>query len=170
VEEWEMPEEKFLLTTEGLEKLKIELDDLRQVQRPEVLERLHQAKELSDTVDNAEYEEAKNEQAFVEGRIMTLEHMIKHAQVIPADKSRPVRVKIGSKVTVIYEEEEEEEGERKQKQYIIVGKAESNPSEGKISNESPVGKALLRKHVGDEVKVTVPKGLKKLKVSAITKK
>ncbi|PIU57525.1 MAG: transcription elongation factor GreA [Chloroflexi bacterium CG07_land_8_20_14_0_80_51_10] len=158
-----MPEEKVLLTAEGLEKLKFELDRLREVRRPEVLERLQRAKELSDTVDNAEYEEAKNEQGFVEGRIMTLERMIKNAEVIPADKSRPAYVRFGSKVTITNQDGEE-------RKYTIVGRAESNPNEGKISNESPVGKALLGKHVGEEVEIEVPKGLVKLKVLAISKK
>lgn len=158
-----MPEDKVLLTAEGLEKLKAELDVLRQERRPEVLERLQRAKELSDTVDNAEYEEAKNEQAFVEGRIITLERMVKNAEVIPVEKSRPVYVRFGSKVKILDQDGEE-------KQYTIVGRAESNPSEGKISNESPIGKALLDKQVGDEIEVEVPRGLKKLKILAISKK
>ena len=159
-----MPEEKTLVTAEGLEKLKAELEQLHSVRRPEMLEKLQRAKELSDTVDNAEYEEAKNEQAFVEGRILTLEKMIKNAEVMPDDKSRrPTVVKFGSKVTILNED-------GKEKKYTIVGRAESDPNEGRISNESPVGKALLGKHVGDEVEVDVPKGRIKLKVTAITKK
>lgn len=159
-----MPEEKTLVTAEGLEKLKAELDQLRSVQRPEVLEKLQRAKELSDTVDNAEYEEAKNEQAFVEGRILTLEKVIKSAEVMPDDKSRrPTTVKFGSKVTV-----QSEDGSHKT--YTIVGRAESDPSEGKISNESPVGKALLGKHVGEKIELSAPKGTIKLKVLAIAKK
>ncbi|MBT9148757.1 MAG: transcription elongation factor GreA [Dehalococcoidia bacterium] len=156
-----MAEEKVLLTTEGLEKLKSELEHLREVHRPEVLERLQRAKELSDTVDNAEYDEAKNEQAFVEGRIMTLERMIKHAEVIPVEKSRPAYVRFGSRVKV----RDSDGGERT---YVIVGGTESNPTEGKISNESPVGKALLGKHVGEEVEIQAPKGLIRLKISAIS--
>ena len=156
-----MPEEKVLLTTEGLEKLKSELEYLREVHRPEVLEKLQRAKELSDTVDNAEYDEVRNEQAFVEGRIMTLERMIKHAEVIPVEKSHPAYVKLGSKVKVRNSEGEE-------RTYVIVGGTESNPSEGKISNESPVGKVLLGKHVGEEVEIQAPKGLIKLKILAIS--
>ncbi|MFA4835682.1 MAG: transcription elongation factor GreA [Dehalococcoidia bacterium] len=159
-----MPEEKTLLTAEGLEKLKAELEQLRSVRRPEVLERLQQSKELSDTVDNAEYEESKNEQAFVEGRIMTLEKMIKNAEVMPDDKSRrPTEVRFGSKVKVI-----DQDG--KEKEYTIVGKAESDPSEGKISNESPVGKALLGKRADETVEIEVPKGLVRLKILTIAKK
>ncbi len=158
-----MPEEKVLLTTEGLEELKNELEHLREVHRPAVLERLQRAKELSDTVDNAEYDEAKNEQAFVEGRIRTVERMIKHAEVIPVEKSRPAYVRFGSKVKV-------RNSDGKEETYIIVGRTESNPAEGKISNESPVGKALLGRHVGEEVEIQVPKGLIRLKILAIGQK
>jgi transcription elongation factor GreA len=158
-----MPEGKVLLTTEGLEKLKSELEHLREVHRPEVLERLQRAKELSDTVDNAEYEEAKNEQAFVEGRIMTLERMIKHAEVIPVEKSRLAYVRLGSTVKV-------RNSDGTERTYTIVGKTESNPTQGKISNESPVGKALLGRHVGEEVEIQVPKGLIRVRVLAISQK
>ncbi|MDD5094186.1 MAG: transcription elongation factor GreA [Dehalococcoidia bacterium] len=159
-----MPEEKTLLTPEGLLKLKEELDHLRSVRRPDVLEKLQRSKELSDTVDNAEYEEAKNDQAFVEGRILTIEKMIKHAEVMTDDESRrPTEVKFGSKVTIRAQDGKESE-------YTIVGKAETDPSEGKISNESPVGRALLGKRVGDEIEVEAPKGLIKLKVLTISKK
>ena len=158
-----MPEEKVLLTAEGLQKLKTELDGLLQERRPSVLERLQRAKELSDTVDNAEYEEAKNEQAFVEGRIIELERMIKNAEVVPIDKARANTVKFGYKGKVLTENGEE-------RKYTIVGRAESNPAEGKISNESPVGKALMGRHAGDEIEVEVPKGLIKLKLLSISKK
>jgi transcription elongation factor GreA len=159
-----MPEEKTLLTAEGLTKLKAELEHFRTVRRPAVLEKLQGAKELSDTVDNAEYEEAKNEQAFVEGRILTLEKMIKNAEVIPDDDSRrPTEVRFGSKVKILDHDGEE-------KEYTIVGKAESDPIDGKISNESPIGKALLGKHVGAKIEVEVPKGTVKLKILAISTK
>jgi transcription elongation factor GreA len=158
-----MSEEKVLLTSEGLEKLKAELDHLLEVRRPEVLERIQRAKEQGDTADNPEYEEAQTEQAFVEGRIVELERTLKDAEVMPVEKTRSTFVKFGNKVTVVTEE-----GEKRK--YTIVGSPESNPSEGKISNESPVGRALLGTQVGDEVEVEVPKGLVKLKVQAITKK
>ena len=158
-----MSEEKVLITVEGLEKIKAELDNLRSVDRPAILERLHAAKELSDTVDNADYEEARNEQAFVEGRILTLEKMLKNAEVMPIEKSRSSLIKFGSRVTV-----QNEDGEKKE--YLIVGKAESDPREGKISNESPVGKALLGKRTGDTVEVQAPKGLIKLKIVSVSKK
>jgi transcription elongation factor GreA len=155
-----MPREKFYLTTEGLEKLKAELEHLYTVRRQEVAERIQRAKELTDTVDNAEYDDAKNEQAFVEGRILTLERMIKNAEIISAEVSPSERVKLGSWVTVKTQDGEEEH-------YIIVGSAEANPSEGRISNESPVGKALLGKGIGEEVEVEVPAGVLKLIVKAI---
>ncbi len=158
-----MPEEKVLLTSEGLEKLKAELENLIEVRRGEVLERIQRAKELGDTADNPEYEEAQNEQAFVESRIMELERTIKAAEVVQKEKTKATHIKFGHKVTV-----ETEAGEKRK--YTIVGSPESDPLEGKISNESPVGKALLGKKVGDEIEVNAPKGLVKLKVLTISKK
>jgi len=158
-----MTEEKVMLTSEGLEKLKAELQHLLEVRRPEVLERIQRAKEQGDTADNPEYEEAQTEQGFVEGRIAELDRTLKDAEVMPTEKSRTTVVKFGSKVTVVNEDSEK-------KKYTIVGGPESDPGEGKISNESPVGKALLGKHIGDEVEIEVPKGIIKLKVHAITKK
>lgn len=154
-----MPREKVYLTQEGLTKLKTELDYLYTVRRQEVAERIQKAKELTDTVDNAEYEDAKNEQAFVEGRIRTLERMIKNAMVISAESSSE-QVRLGSKVTV-----QTQEGERED--YIIVGSPEANPSEGRISNESPVGKVLLGRRAGEEVEVRAPAGMLKLKIVTI---
>lgn len=155
-----MPREKVYLTPEGLAKLKAELDYLYTVRRHEIAERIQKAKELTDTVDNAEYEDAKNEQAFVEGRILTLERMIKNAAVIPHEETPPQQVKLGAKVTVQTQDGTEEH-------YFIVGSAEADPSEGKISNESPVGKVLLGKRPGEEVEVRTPGGMLKLKIVAI---
>lgn len=159
-----MSEEKVLLTAEGLEKLKSELEHLVNTRRPQVVEKLQDSKQLGDAVDNAEYEEAKNEQAFVEGRIKTVERMIRNVEVVSGEKARrPSRVEFGTTVTMLNEKGEERE-------YTIVGKAESDPKNGKISNESPVGKALLGKHVGDEVEVDAPKGTIKHRVLAIYNK
>ena len=158
-----MREEKVMLTEEGLAGLKSEVEELKTVSRPKVLERLRSAKELSDAVDSAEYEYAKNEQAFIEGRILTVERMLKHAEVIPVEKHRPAFVRFGSKVKVLF-------GESDERQYTILGKAETNPLEGKISNESPIGKALLGKHVGDQFEVDIPRGKVTLKVLSIAKK
>jgi len=148
------------LTPEGLEKLKAELEHLETVRRPQVAEQIHRAKELGGTVDNAEYDDAKNEQAFVEGRILTLESMIKSATLIKEGKSPSSFVKLGSKVRVRNQDGEEEH-------YTIVGSAEASPSEGRISNESPVGSALLGKRVGDDVEAEAPAGTLKLKLIAI---
>ncbi len=155
-----MAQKEVFLTPEGLEKLKAELEHLRSVRRQQVAEQIHRAKELGGTVDNAEYDDAKNEQAFVEGRILTLEKMIKNATLIEEEKSPSKWVKLGSKVTVRNQDGEEEH-------YTIVGSAEASPSDGKISNESPVGSALMGKRVGSVVKAKIPAGTLKLEVITI---
>lgn len=155
-----MAQKEVFLTQEGLDKLKAELDQLETVRRPQIAEQIHRAKELGGTVDNAEYDDAKNEQAFVEGRILTLENMIKNAAIIEEEKAPSKYIKLGSKVTVLNADDEEEH-------YTIVGSAEASPSDGKISNESPVGSALMGKKVGDKVEAQTPAGKLKLKVTAI---
>ena len=137
------------LSAEGLEKLKAELHELTSVKRPEVAQRIHDAKEYGDVTENAEYEDAKNEQAFVEGRIQSLTAIIKNAVIIEENHSRTY-VQIGSTVTI--------EGEQGKEKYTIVGAAEAAPDQGRISNESPVGRALLGKKKGEAVTVTVPAG------------
>jgi transcription elongation factor GreA len=147
------------LTAEGLTKLEEELEHLRTVKRHEVAERLHEAMEAGELIENAEYEAAKNEQAFVEGRILELEHILAKAQIIkrgdPSDT-----VCIGSTVVV-------QEGRKKPETYTIVGAAEASPKEGLISNESPVGRAILDKRVGDQVEVQVPAGVLRLRIVKI---
>ena len=155
-----MAQKEVFLTPEGLEKLQAELEHLRSVRRQEVAEQIHRAKELGGTVDNAEYDDAKNEQAFVEGRILTLEKMIKNASIIQEEKTPSKWVKLGSKVKVRNQEGEEE-------LYTIVGSAEADPSDGKISNESPVGSALLGKKVGEVAEAEIPAGKIKFKVVSI---
>ena len=141
------------LTPEGLKKLEDRLQFLQDVRRPEVAERLRQAlEEGGDLSENAEYEDAKNEQAFVEGEIMRLEGILSSAQVIEETKGKKDAVVLGSHVTVV------EEGESDKEIYHIVGSAEANPAEGKISSESPLGKALLGAKVGAKVKVNAPAG------------
>lgn len=147
------------LTPERLEELKAELEELRTVRRQEVATRIQQAKELGGTVDNASYEEAKNEQAFIEGRILTLENLVNNAVIIKGHKKSNV-VEVGSKVTV-------EADKGKCEQYHIVGSTEADPSQGRISNVSPIGKALLGKKVGDVSAVVVPAGRIRLKVVKI---
>jgi transcription elongation factor GreA len=135
---------------------------LRDVRRHEVADRIHEAKELASAQNNSEYEEAKNEQAFVEGRIMTLEHLLANATVIDEEAAHhSSRVQLGSKVTL-------KTADAKDVDYTIVGAAEAQPTKGMISNESPVGRALLGKRVGDEVQISVPKGVVKMTVVAIS--
>jgi transcription elongation factor GreA len=142
------------LSREGEAALRVELEQLANVRRFEVAARIHDAKEHGDLSENAEYEEAKNEQAFVEGRIQTLEGMLKTAVIIEHGDSE--HVSIGSSVTV-----ESEDGEET---FAIVGSAEARPAEGRISNESPVGRALLGKRVGEEATVKTPDGVRYLKI------
>ena len=138
------------LTREGYQKLQEELDYLRSQKRQEIANRLHEAMEGGELIENAEYEAAKNEQAFVEGRIKELEILLATARVITeAEKAETVQV--GSKVTIKIESDSPEI-------YTIVGAAEANPRAGRISNESPLGKSLLSKKVGDHVQVEAPGG------------
>ena len=153
-----MAEKEIFLTHEGMAKLEEELEHLRTVRRQEVAEKIQRAKELRSTVNTPEYEEAKNEQGFVEGRILEIERIIKNAVLIEATPSDMVQ--LGSKVTVCHQDGSEEH-------YTIVGSAEVNPAEGKISNVSPVGGALLDRRVGDEVEVAVPAGVLKMRIVEI---
>jgi len=137
------------LSREGLEKLRAELEEMTNVRRAEVAARIHDAKEHGDLSENAEYEDAKNEQAFVEGRIQTLEALIKNATIIDETHSTD-HVQIGSTVHVESTDGPEE--------FTIVGSAEASPRDGRISNESPVGRALLGKRKGEKVLVRVPAG------------
>jgi transcription elongation factor GreA len=149
---------KFL-TKEGFQKLQEELDHLRTTKRQEVADRLHEAMEGGDLIENAEYEAAKNEQAFVEGRIQELDMLLATARVIePEDKNHPDgTVVVGSTVTI-------QEAGSDAETYTIVGAAEANPREGKISNESPIGKAILNHEVGETVSVEAPSGTYKVKI------
>ena len=155
-----MPQKGSYLTKEGLVKLEAELEHLRSVKRVEVADRIQKAKELGGTVDNAEYDDSKNEQAFVEGRVLTLERIIDGAILIGDEATHSDKVNLGTHVTVLNQNKAEEE-------YTIVGSAEADPGEGRISNESPVGKALLNKKVGEEVNVTTPAGTVTLTISSI---
>ncbi len=147
-----MPEKEVLLTPEGLKKLEDELEQLKSVKRREVAERIKLAISYGDISENSEYEDAKNEQAFVEGRILTLEKMLRNARIIHEDEVDTNLVSIGSRVKLRDLEFDEEV------EYTIVGSAEANPAANKISNESPVGRALLGKAVGSTVDVAVPSG------------
>src|SRR5512143_3365958 len=137
------------ISRDGLDNLRRELDELIALRRPEIAQRIHDAKEHGDLSENAEYEDAKNEQAFVEGRIQTLEAMIKNASLIDEHTSTD-HVQIGSTVRV--------QGDDGPETFLIVGSAEAKPAQGRISNESPVGRALLGKRKGEKVVVRVPAG------------
>jgi transcription elongation factor GreA len=157
-----MHDKPVFLTPEGRAKLEAELKHLRDDRRSEVAERIKAAKDFSDTTDNAEFEEAKNEQAFVEGRILTIERMLSNSVMIDAERAGATHdmVRIGSKVTVVDDENETAV-------YSIVGSAEANPRQGRISNESPVGQALLGRKVGDSVEVVVPVGTLRYQITEI---
>ena len=146
-----------LVTKEGLKKLQEELDELKNVRRREVAARIKEAISYGDLSENSEYEEAKNEQAFVEGRIIELEDKLKHAKLI-SDKHKSQGVELGSSIKLQNLNTKEEET------YTIVGSTEADPFEGKISNESPVGMAVLDKNKGDEVVVKAPMGEVKYKI------
>ena len=137
------------ISKDGLEKLRAELEEIVTLRRPEIAQRIHDAKEHGDLTENAEYEDAKNEQAFVEGRIALLESMIKNASIIDENHSND-HVEIGSTVKV--------QGPDGSESFTIVGSAEAKPTEGRISNESPVGRALLGRKKGESVTVNVPAG------------
>ena len=149
-------DDQTLITKEGLKKLKDELNELKTTRRQEVAQRLKEAISYGDLSENSEYEEAKNEQAFVEGRILELEAKIKNAKIITEKKSdtRSKEIDIGSTVT-LQNKTDNDEPER----YTIVGSTEADPLDHKISNESPIGKALLGKRKGDSVSVQSPSGI-----------
>lgn len=144
-----------LITKEGLDKLVEELESLKNVKRREVASRIKEAISYGDLSENAEYEEAKNEQAFVEGRILELEEKIKHAKIISERAKVTKTVQLGTTVHLKNLTKDRKELEI----YTIVGSTEADPFQGKISNESPIGSALLDKEKGEEVKVTVPGGI-----------
>ena len=140
------------LTREGYQKLQDELDYLRTQKREEIANRLHEAMEGGELIENAEYEAAKNEQAFVEGRIKELEILLATAHIIEEKPSAGKIVQVGSCVTI------QEEGSKLKEEYAIVGVAEADHANGKISNESPLGKALLNHQEGDVIQVDAPAG------------
>lgn len=158
-----MAGKEVILTYEGLKKLEEELEQLRGPKRMEIKERIKVALSFGDISENSEYDEAKNEQAYVEGRIAQLETMLKNARVIDEDDVSTEKVTIGSKVRLLDMEYNEEIV------YTIVGSTEANPAQFKISNESPVGSALMHKKKGNVIEVAVPDGVLKFKVLKIEK-
>lgn len=158
-----MSEKEVILTPSGLQKLEEELDNLKTVKRKEVAERIKIAIGYGDLSENSEYEDAKNEQAFIEGRIITLEKMLRNARVISDSDVNTDTVSIGATVVV----KDLEFGE--EITYTIVGSAESDPLENRISNESPVGEALLGKKKGAVIDVNVPAGVIQYEIIDIQK-
>lgn len=157
-----MASKEVILTQGGLEKLEKELEYLKSIKRREVADRIKTAISFGDISENSEYEDAKNEQAFIEGRIITLEKMLRNVRLIDdADTATDV-VSIGS--TVILKDIEFDEDF----EYTIVGTAEASPAENKISNESPVGKAILGRKISDIVEVSVPAGVLKYQIIKIS--
>lgn len=145
-------QEEVLLTKEGLEAMVSELANLKTVRRREVAQRLKEAISYGDLSENAEYAEARDEQAFVEGRILQLDQQIKHAKIISSTNKHVTVVQIGHTVTLKNLQTKTKEV------YTIVGSTEADPLGGKISNESPVGKSILGKGVGEKVDISVPEG------------
>lgn len=154
-----LDKKKFYLTKEGSDKLKQELNDLLTSKRKEVAQRIKEAKEFGDLSENSEYEEAKNEQAFTEGRIAEVKNILKNSVLITNRAKNQEKVAVGSKVTVDIEGELNE--------FIIVGSQEADPLDGKISNESPIGRALLHRKIGEEVEIDVPAGKLVYKIKKI---
>ncbi len=158
-----MANKEVILTPEGVAKLEKKLEHLKTVRRREIAERIKQAIAFGDISENAEYDEAKNEQAFIEGEIITLENMLRVARVIDEEDISTDVVNIGATVRVLDMEFDEE------LEYIIVGSAEADPAHSKISNESPVGRAFIGKSIGDVVEVAVPDGVIEFKILDIRK-
>ncbi|PLR68228.1 MULTISPECIES: transcription elongation factor GreA [Bacillaceae] len=156
-----MAQEKvFPMTTEGKEKLEQELEYLKSVKRKEVVERIKIARSFGDLSENSEYDSAKEEQAFVEGRITTLENMIRNAKIIVEDADTNV-VTLGKTISFIELPNGDEET------YTVVGSAEADPFEGKISNDSPIAKSLMGRQVGEEVNVQTPGGEMRVKITNV---
>ena len=152
---------EVILTPEGYEKLKVEIDTLSTEKRREVADRIRVAREFGDIAENAEYDDAKNEQALLEHRIATLEERLRNARVLSKKDVAKDVVSVGSKVRL------RDIAARQTFEYRIVGSAEANPTENKLSNESPVGKAIIGRKKGETVEVEAPRGAMKFKILEI---
>lgn len=154
---------KYVMTYEGVKKLEDELEYLKTTKRKEITEKIKVALSFGDLSENSEYDEAKNDQAFLEGRIIQLEHMLKNASIVDESEVPNDVVNVGTIVKVKdYDFDEEVK-------FSIVGSAEADPLENKISNESPIGSALIGKKVGDVVEVQVPDGISKFEILEINR-
>ena len=158
-----MVDREIILTPEGFQRLKEEIEYLSSVKRDEVAERIRAARDFGDISENSEYDDAKNEQAMLEARIYALEERLRSATIIDSDSITTEKVGVGTKVTL----QDMKAGDIVQ--YSIVGSAEADPSSYKLSNESPVGSAIMGHKPGDKITVSVPQGSKKYKVLAIEK-
>jgi len=143
---------EVILTPDGYKKLQAEIEELSTVRRREVADRIRTAREFGDIMENAEYDSAKNDQAHLEARIATLEERLKNARVVTKKEIRSGEVSVGTKVRL------RDMGSNKTVEYHVVGSAEANPAEQKLSNESPVGKAIIGHKKGETVEVTTPRG------------
>ncbi|MEJ9229090.1 transcription elongation factor GreA [Peribacillus butanolivorans] len=155
-------EKEYPMTKEGKLKLEQELEQLKTVKRKEVVERIKIARSFGDLSENSEYDSAKEEQAFVEGRITTIENMIRNAKIIEGNDSNTDTVSLGKSVTFVELPNGDEET------YSIVGSVEADPFEGKISNDSPIAKSLIGKRVGDKVSIITPGGEMSVKIVSIS--
>jgi len=153
-------EQETYLTSEGAKKLKAELEELKGPKRDEMAKRLRSAIQMGDLSENADYHKAKEDQAFMEGRLQELEYLLRNATIIDAADVSTDTIQVGSHVTV-------QEGDFPPEVYYLVGAKEADPRNGKISNESPIGSVLMGGHVGDEVTATTPGGEIKLKILKI---
>ena len=154
-------EKVYPMTLEGKIKLEQELEELKTVKRKEIVERIKIARSFGDLSENSEYESAKDEQAFVEGRITTLENMIRFSEIIDNNGDKD-EVSLGSTVTFVEMPDGDEE------EYTIVGSAEADPFSGKISNDSPIAKAILGKKINDEVIISTPGGDMQVKITKVS--
>ncbi len=160
-EEAVVVDREIILTPEGFQRLKEEIEYLSSVKRDEVAERIRAARDFGDISENSEYDDAKNEQAMLEARIYTLEDRLRSATVIAAEDISTDVVGVGTKVTL------QDMGGGELLQYAIVGSSEADPAERKLSNESPVGRAIVGRKPGDKVEVSVPRGSRRFKILTI---
>lgn len=156
-----MAEKHFPMTAEGKTKLEKDLEELKTVKRPQVIERIKVARGFGDLSENSEYTSAKDEQSAIESEISKKEEMLRYAQIIDVSATDPDEVAIGKTVTFV------EDGETEPESYAIVGSAESDPTVGKISNDSPIAKALIGKKKNDQVDIETPGGSFRVKITAV---
>lgn len=154
---------EVILSPEGLQKLELELEHLKSVKRREIAQRIKQAREFGGIDENPEYENAKNEQAFIEGRILTLEKILRNARLMDESDMAPDKVSIGSRVKLKDLDREREV------EYVIVGATEADPAQNKISHLSPVARALIGLKTGSAIEISVPAGVLRFQVLDITR-